>query len=530
MEQRWYFSLHHISGSAPSEECLNKSDVGGRGGWLGMGVVGVHRLPPLFVIVIWKAPWQRHNGVCCKLRILIRFIRFIAGPIEEWPYDTPLSHRNINSIASSDADNFTLISRTNGAAAKNPSVKGTSASIVAISPPTGLLRQTHHSSDFTKFLVNDTSALRHYASGPNSEPTTLLRSSTDSREKVKPNGVKTQQHHSYESFIRGSTAQSHSFPQKSVYLAKKSPLESSNSTDANSRADKFDKDVDAIQVERKSRIRSVCNDFIKPRVHRPSTTSMTYLLYDDRHRVLYCMVPKVASTNWLTTLVSLSGRVRNVDLNNTANNQFPVTNRNFLRSVGIGFLHELTTLEAYQRMDDYFSFMFVRDPYERLLSAYNDKFIHSNERAYYHKTFGTQIVSQFRPKATYREAMLGNDVTFPEFIKFVSRSSHTDEHWKRYMDLCFPCYINYDYIGKMETLKPDTAAVLERGFHQNVPQVFPHNPTGHLTTSDVIKNGYHNVSTNDMEKLKREYDIDFLMFNYPQWIVRLSTVMSLWST
>jgi chondroitin 4-sulfotransferase 11 len=71
--------------------------------------------------------------------------------------------------------------------------------------------------------------------------------------------------------------------------------------------------IQAIQLERKSAVFNVCEE-VRLQIQADYASiiqlinskekNLNYLVVDDEHRLLYCFVPKVASTNWLKFLVS----------------------------------------------------------------------------------------------------------------------------------------------------------------------------------------------------------------------------------
>ena len=99
----------------------------------------------------------------------------------------------------------------------------------------------------------------------------------------------------------------------------------------------------------------------------------------------------------------------------------------------------------------------------RLISAFSNK-LNPGEPYYQHR-YGKYIISRYRQNASRESLVTGNDVTFPEFIKYiVAPRSMDDEHWRPQHLLSFPCYINYTFIGKFETLHEDMAYLLQKLF------------------------------------------------------------------
>ena len=114
--------------------------------------------------------------------------------------------------------------------------------------------------------------------------------------------------------------------------------------------------------------------------------------------------------------------------------------------------------------------------------------------------------------------MLGNDVTFPEFVRYIidlHRKRRTfDEHWRPMYKLAFPCQINYDYIGKFETLHHDIKSVLKLAYRLDSVDDSAFNDVTQRTNTSIIAQFYSHVSASDIEALKDVYSLDFQMFNY----------------
>ena len=112
----------------------------------------------------------------------------------------------------------------------------------------------------------------------------------------------------------------------------------------------------------------------------------------------------------------------------------------------------------------YFKFTFVREPFERLLSAYIDKFLYLRTKdrpiLFAH---GPKILKNFRPNATKLALQTLNDTTFREFIEYLitkegnGSSPIMDWHWDNYVNVCGMCAVNYDFIGHYETYDQDLA-------------------------------------------------------------------------
>ena len=111
-----------------------------------------------------------------------------------------------------------------------------------------------------------------------------------------------------------------------------------------------------------------------------------------------------------------------------------------------------------------FFFLFVRNPFSRILSAFIDKLVAPNPT--YWKAFGSKSVRLFRTNPSVQSKNFGHDVTFQEFVKYVTRSeansTRTDEHLVSIFSRCRPCDTRYTYVGTMETFKDDVYFILRK--------------------------------------------------------------------
>lgn len=180
-----------------------------------------------------------------------------------------------------------------------------------------------------------------------------------------------------------------------------------------------------------------------------------HLTIDKKQKLVYCAIEKIGCTFWKRVFQIISG-FRNVT------DPFQIQGirayEGYLTAKGMPFdrIHYILKHST--------KFMFVREPYERLLSGYVDKLFAPN--AAYWSFIGTFIVTQFRPNATKRAKLCGDDVTFEEFVRYFINSQHNnmrrDAHFVPNFEHCRPCEIDYEYIGKLETFEEDTLYLLEK--------------------------------------------------------------------
>ncbi|XP_047128495.1 carbohydrate sulfotransferase 11 [Hydra vulgaris] len=240
-----------------------------------------------------------------------------------------------------------------------------------------------------------------------------------------------------------------------------------------------------------------------------------HMIYTDKESLLYCYIPKAACTTWKRMFQIFDGKM---DLN-----QVMAVEKNAVHKL---HYNNFTTLDAAQKVfreKNYYSFLVSRHPFERLLSAYRNKFL-DPYTTHYQKKYGAEILRLYRNDLTEEQYLKGEGVTFREFIKYVISGKPFDKHWRPMTQLCSPCRFKYRYLGKMETLFEDATAILKNaGISQKF--LFLSNSRDRykpISTIDM-KSQYMSLKASEIRKLYYMYKDDFLAFGYtvPYYIEEL---------
>ncbi|XP_061216534.1 carbohydrate sulfotransferase 9 isoform X1 [Neopsephotus bourkii] len=270
------------------------------------------------------------------------------------------------------------------------------------------------------------------------------------------------------------------------------------------------KDVDSTQEKRRYFLHDFCkkyNSRKKLQTHLVHLVSRIYV--EDRHKVLYCEVPKAGCSNWKRVLMVLSGLATSV--HNISHDD--VHYGKHLRK-----LDSYDLKGIYTRLNTYTKAIFVRDPMERLVSAFRDKFEHPN--SYYHPVFGKAIIKKYRHNANEEALKTGSGVKFKEFIQYLLDSHRPvgmDIHWEQVSKLCYPCLINYDFIGKFETLEEDANYFLQlvgAPAELKFPKFKDRHASDERTSAEVVRQYLKELSKEERQLIYDFYYLDYLMFNY----------------
>ena len=231
------------------------------------------------------------------------------------------------------------------------------------------------------------------------------------------------------------------------------------------------------------------------------------ILVSNRYNTLLCYIPKAACSNWKRVFLVLNGHY-----NTTDEIERIVAHRTPL----LDTLDKYPKEEITHKLKTYKKIAFVRDPLQRIISAYRNKFEYDYQKQFHHR-FGINIIKKYRKNLT-REITDEDYITFNEFVKYLldlGPKGSRDVHWREQVDLCSLCSTNYDFIGKFETLESDADRVLGIMGAKGVIS-FPKlekRPKG-LETKLLMKKFYSQISEQEFKRLVKMYEMDFELLEY----------------
>ncbi|XP_033122197.1 carbohydrate sulfotransferase 11-like [Anneissia japonica] len=242
----------------------------------------------------------------------------------------------------------------------------------------------------------------------------------------------------------------------------------------------------------------------------PKMTNLPHLLVDEKLKIVYCQIPKAGSTSWSRIFLHLKGyldypgalRLSRYQVNSAWKRNIPQ-------------VHDYTVEKQTEILKTYTKFMFVRHPFSRLLSAFNDKlkFKENETMTAMQNQVGWRILRKYRPTKNDTNY----DIRFEEFIKMAITTGITADnaHWREMHRLCYPCDVGYDIIGKFEDIENDAKYILTLAGAGNV--AFPGTSGTYFTNSsnrDKLTKYYAPVSIPDIAALYNKFKFDFCLFDY----------------
>lgn len=238
----------------------------------------------------------------------------------------------------------------------------------------------------------------------------------------------------------------------------------------------------------------------------------------DKHKILFCQTPKVGNTQWKKVLIVLNGAFQTVE-------EIPENLVHDHEKNGLPRLSSLTQQEINHRLDTYFKFLIVRDPFERLISAFKDKFV-KNPRfePWYKHDIAPAIVRKYR-KSHRSNDLVASGLHFEDFVRYlgdVEGHRRIDRqfgehiiHWVTYAELCAPCKIHYSVVGHHETLEQDAPYILKAAGIDTLV-TYPAIPPGITRYNRTkVEHYFSGISKRDVRRLYARYQGDFHLFGYP---------------
>lgn len=244
------------------------------------------------------------------------------------------------------------------------------------------------------------------------------------------------------------------------------------------------------------------------------------IIYINELNLLYCDIPKSASTN-LRRLIYVYLNQTNTFENLTRKNLW-IDLKNFFNKF---YLKKNSKLIFENK--NLFKFLIVRHPFQRIYSVYYDKFLnnHLDDTLFGWKQLEEDILLEIQTNETLltiRRKDLNLDLrTFLLYIiNSIKKKRLMNIHWEQIVYHCGFCFINYDWIGKIENFHFDQQILLKK-LNKNSFQ-FPskqfdqnENKQKYLNDSQLFQL-FRQTIQNDQEFqiLIDYYKPDFHLFNY----------------
>lgn len=235
------------------------------------------------------------------------------------------------------------------------------------------------------------------------------------------------------------------------------------------------------------------------------------MIIDEGNKLMYCELPKVGSSNWKRVLIKLTD-----DRFKDIRNVLAIRKPRKLEHYNLKYITDYPWQQRVEMLKSYYKFIIVRDPIERVLSAYKDK---ASEE--FRGGMGRRVFS-FLEQRNQSEKFISFDIeSFHRFVAYlVARGPEVGvkgdfgirvRHWTRFFDICRVCDVKWDFVGKVESIVEDAAYMLKQ---VNLSDVVEYPYYRKATDTSLIKQYFSGLTKEGLERLYQTYKLDFDLFQY----------------
>ena len=248
----------------------------------------------------------------------------------------------------------------------------------------------------------------------------------------------------------------------------------------------------------------------------------------------YCDIPKSASSTWRDTFCSMNA----IQFKRYHTCHELLASKHSLRANNIDEFTQLDSLNIVK-------FMFVRHPFERLASAYNNKFVDQENKSCVlrEKDTSTPVYDAYINHMRHYQkrymnmsssdaciAECANGLKFSCFVEYVLVATENPEtlqnlnkdiHWWPYTEICSVCKVNYDFIGHVEDFQEDLQLLIEQFPDNNAlielyeqKKKINCNTNCNGTEKDVYLKYFHQITKSTILRLYHRYKNDFELGGY----------------
>lgn len=242
----------------------------------------------------------------------------------------------------------------------------------------------------------------------------------------------------------------------------------------------------------------------------PAPHYSTLFLVSDELQIAYCFIPKCASSMFKTVLLKTNSAGRN-----KSRIFIHTTDTTDLKERGLRYVkyhsNEMAGIANYTKI------LITRNPFDRVVSAFNDKFILSEFADY--------------PQRLRKISGLTDEDPLQFWMFAQALTSHRkwfiNDHWSDVGRGCEPCELNYDYILRVETMPRDLSLVESRmkqpWNRRGIGPYHTHRYNTLRSGEEAARRGvvhprrlpeFGNVPEDDALKLYEQYKYDFQLYGY----------------
>ncbi|XP_052873379.1 carbohydrate sulfotransferase 11-like [Anopheles cruzii] len=259
------------------------------------------------------------------------------------------------------------------------------------------------------------------------------------------------------------------------------------------------KSPEEINQDRLLHLREVCERNNNGNISRIETS---FYIHIKNESLLYCLVFKSGTTSLFYNINRWAGYSEDQILDQRTDNFM-------LARVHYPWESPDVLLTS---MKNSLSFLVVREPFERLISAYEERLL--GQLHPYFKNLSHQIY-----KLYHDDGIEDGIPSFQDFARYVvyqfRNRKDSDLHWRPINDLCTPCLARYDFIMKLETFGQDLAYFANETHLQGKIKRVQMNHARRDPIDRLVRKYFSQLTKQQLVDLLEIYRIDFELFGYP---------------
>lgn len=185
-------------------------------------------------------------------------------------------------------------------------------------------------------------------------------------------------------------------------------------------------------------------------------------LYTPKN-LAYCITPKVGCTFWKQVFRFIAGDYSNKNISRPDEIDRMEVHHTRLKTVNIQQRYLVNPVSRQLISQKHIkTFMFSRDPYTRLWSAYIDKLLLPD---FWQSQIARDVVLRLGGDASRIQEKCWKEISFSELTKYViymlTHRKKLDDHFSPIYQLCSPCHLRFDVLGKLETFENDASYIFK---------------------------------------------------------------------